>query len=1421
MGITGIVSAGDSFAPFYAETKSKVDPVLHQVQANSRGIYIIGFRAPPLAMYDGRDPRFAAIARNANGRLDVSSSAARAYVDHLRQQQQQFLSKFSASVGRNVTPRNPQFQFQHAFNGMVLELSPAELEVVRRDPEVVHLEGYTEYALDTDVGPQWIGAPAIWDGSATPNGFSSRGEGIVIGVIDSGANLGSPSFTATDLDGYTHTNPLGAGNYLGWCNPTHPNHNPTRDICNSKVIGGWDFSDNQITGTNREAAGFEDENGHGSHTAGTAGGNKRNAVINGVAVQVQGVAPRANLVIYDACYTNAAGNGLCGNDATLASINQAVADGVVDVINYSISGGAQPWVEANSLAFLAAHNAGIFVSASAGNSGPGAATVAHNEPWVATVAASTHGRVTFGFPFSLTTPSDPTTTDMWTRTGANPPLNNTLPLVDVPVIKSPTFDNASNNDGCAAFPADTFSRGGTRGIALIHWRNGASACGTVARANAAVAAGADAVVFIPETIGSLNAAGGANAPVFVVLRGSDKDALLSAVDGAPTSAEGGIPDAGQAFLGGGDSMANFSSRGPNTFDFLKPDVSAPGVQILAAVARWNTLTAPGSLNPALNDAVGLLNGTSMSSPHNAGAAALVKAVNRSWRPMQIKSALMTTGTDELLKEDEQTPADPFDFGAGRIDVSRAVQAGFLMDETGANFAAANPATGGDPSALNLPSFQKQSCVGVCTFPRTVRGTRSGVTWTASIEGLPAGVASVSPASISPTPTANTSFTLSVDSQLLPANQWSFGFLVWTPSNPALPVKRMPIVVRAASPRLQASETSVEALLAEQETAEDIFSSSFEAGETPRTLNPSSASFQLTLSNAGNPTLNWTYATGLQPATVLNQGPQLGNGFRGSEHNSSEANTGYAADDFDLLTPGRVTFLRSDGFVLPNGSPLTASNSINFRIYADANGSPAGAPRPNGINVGDLPVWSASLPANTPGISFNAGGTVGNISLDLQTAGLTAPVLPAGKYWVLVYPNLPGSGSGATGNPLWAAAIVGIGAPLNGLAPLVRGGTATSNWAIPSLAGAPGPGPVSGFSMRVNADVTCGASWLSVDTPSGSLGLAESQQVNLTVDSAGLAQGVYRALACFSSNSLEPTVVVAVEMTVASTDTNPTVQVAVSPTTVNNLTASQLTFTLGNSSITPLTSSAPFEVSLPAGLEIANPSGAATTCPSGSVSATAGGPLISLAAGAQLAPASTCLVQVNVRSSTIGTYLIEVPAGALQTNPGGGSNQDAASATLTVRAPIFPEPYCSVAFPDGIEPISLVDFAGINNVSPATIGAGGALQDFTAITGTLAAGASATMRVKGNTDGAFSSAVRAYIDWNGNGLFTDAGEAFNVGTLTNSTGEDAVEASASITVPAGTAPGNKRLRVIKQFNAVSGPCNTAGYGQAEDYTLTVN
>ncbi|WP_293872033.1 T9SS type A sorting domain-containing protein [Flavobacterium sp.] len=158
---------------------------------------------------------------------------------------------------------------------------------------------------------------------------------------------------------------------------------------------------------------------------------------------------------------------------------------------------------------------------------------------------------------------------------------------------------------------------------------------------------------------------------------------------------------------------------------------------------------------------------------------------------------------------------------------------------------------------------------------------------------------------------------------------------------------------------------------------------------------------------------------------------------------------------------------------------------------------------------------------------------------------------------------------------------------------------------------------------------------------------------------------------------------------------------------------------------------------------------------------------------------------------------------------------------------FPLPYCGpMTYTSNVEPITLVNFAGINNSTSALVGLDNgttiiAHEDYTAISGNVTAGSSYTITLKGNTDGNFTTYLRVYVDWNHNNNFTDAGESYDIGTIANSTGADAIQLVGNITVPPTAMTGNTRMRVIKRFGAYGTSCQTGtGYGQAEDYTLVV-
>src|SRR5690606_38722204 len=156
----------------------------------------------------------------------------------LQTRQQQHLSRIERVLNRGLRVDR---RYRHANNGFSIWLTDAEaLRVAKlRDVRQVELD-YAD-GLATDAGPERINAPAVWEGLI--GGIQqTRGEGLVIGVLDTGINFGHPSLAATVADGFIHTNPLGSGNFLGWCDPAHPLHDAAY-VCTDKLIGAWDYTD--------------------------------------------------------------------------------------------------------------------------------------------------------------------------------------------------------------------------------------------------------------------------------------------------------------------------------------------------------------------------------------------------------------------------------------------------------------------------------------------------------------------------------------------------------------------------------------------------------------------------------------------------------------------------------------------------------------------------------------------------------------------------------------------------------------------------------------------------------------------------------------------------------------------------------------------------------------------------------------------------------------------------------------------------------------------------------------------------------------------------------------------------------------------------------------------------------------------------
>lgn len=781
--------------------------------------YIVRLKDQPIATYDGsvagleatnpqiaKKSLFKTLAKSKKSpqqirnelRLDLQAPEVVAYSNYLAGKQQAFLTRAKSKLGNlDVT-----YQYKTAFNGMAVRLTQDEAKALSAFADVAYIEREKIEHLATDTGPIHIGATQTWQGEG--QSATNMGEGVIIGVLDTGVNTDHGSFADVGADGYDHTNPWGAGVYVGDC------AGDFASLCNDKLIGVRSYAsitdsyDNtEVFGDNPPAKNGEDYGGHGSHTASTAGGNillnvplvdqevgeEEGDGVNTTGFefgQISGVAPHANIVSYQICHGGDSGDTYsgCPGAAILAALDDAVADGV-DVINYSISGGGDPWLSSSEQGFLAAQEAGVFSSVSAGNSGPDAYTTNKNAPWYTVVGASTHGReVAFEKEIGGFTGGD---TELAAIEGKSASGG-----ITASIVWAGDYTNSNDPEGDPAqclepFPADTFD-----GEIVVCDRG---AIARVAKAINAEAGGAGGFV-----LGNIT--GGANSvtnDVYVVpgihISAENGNALrdwLASGEGHTATITAAT---GELKIGQADDMAGFSSRGANNTvpDIMTPSVTAPGVSIYAAYSDQQF--GHDSTGPATAD-YAFLQGTSMSAPHVAGAGAVLKSAHPTWTPDQIRSALMLTATTDVRKEDGVTPADVFDMGSGSIRVNLADKTGLIMNETAANYTAANPAEGGDPKTLNIPSVSNASCVGLCDWTRTVTATAAG-TWTVAGTSISDGlVITATPATFTLAEGESQTIAISVDAVAAESDVWSFGHVVMT--SDVHPMARIPVSVIASN-----------------------------------------------------------------------------------------------------------------------------------------------------------------------------------------------------------------------------------------------------------------------------------------------------------------------------------------------------------------------------------------------------------------------------------------------------------------------------------------------------------------------------------------------------------------------------------------------------------------------------------------------
>nr|WP_245653095.1 S8 family serine peptidase [Herbidospora sakaeratensis] len=633
-----------------------------------------------LAAYKGGVSGYAATSPSATGKgLDPDSAAAEKYVKHIEAVENKFLAALPGEVaGAKVGQK-----LRTVYGGVALTVPENEAKDLLKLPGVaaVQRDGL-EKPLSTDESEAIDATPVYNSLGGAPN----SGKGVIVGILDSGLWPEHPMMA--DKPGLP-TPPAKADGTPRTCDFGDNPLTPAADVfvCNNKLIGGQPFLDtyNIVVGGDVYPDSARDSNGHGTHTATTAAGGPV-ADANPLGISrgaTHGIAPAAHVSVYKVC-----GAEGCYQTDSAAAVGQAILDGV-DVINFSISGGANPYTDPVELAFLDAYAAGVFVAASAGNSGPGAATTDHRSPWVTTVAANTQKRT---FESTITfSGGGPTIKGASITAG----IASALPVVRA---SAPPYSDAlcltPAPPGLFTGKIVACERGPNRVLKGFSVRQG----------------GAAGMILYNSTPLDIMTDNHWLPTVHIDKPATDVLlAHLAATPGATASFTQGTKTNWQR-----DVITTFSSRGPGG-DFLKPDVTAPGLHILAG----HTPTPESPLEGPPGNLYQVIAGTSMSSPHVAGAAALVFAANPGWTPGQVKSALETTARTNVTKQDRVTPADPFDMGGGRIDLSQAYNSVLTIDETAADFAisADDPLNRID---LNIPSVNAPTMPGQITTTRTVK-----------------------------------------------------------------------------------------------------------------------------------------------------------------------------------------------------------------------------------------------------------------------------------------------------------------------------------------------------------------------------------------------------------------------------------------------------------------------------------------------------------------------------------------------------------------------------------------------------------------------------------------------------------------------------------------------------------------------------
>ncbi|OEL35929.1 Subtilisin-like protease SBT1.7 [Dichanthelium oligosanthes] len=700
----------------------------------------------------------------------------------------------------SVAPKMMLYAYDTVLHGFSARLTPQEAEDLACVEGVLAVNPEARYELHTTRTPEFLGIAGAGGGAQGMFPQSGTAADVVVGVLDTGVWPESRSYDDAGL----------AEVPSFWKGQCMAGAGFNSSACNRKLVGARFFNKGYEAAmgpmdTDRESRSPRDDDGHGTHTSSTAAGAPvPDASLFGFASgTARGMAPRARVAVYKVCWL-----GGCFSSDILAGMDAAVADGC-GVLSLSLGGGAADYSrDSVAIGAFAAMEQNVLVSCSAGNSGPGSSTLSNVAPWITTVGAGTLDR---DFPAYVVLGNGKNYTGVSLYSG------KPLPSTPLPIIYAANASSSTAGNLCMP---GTLTPEKVAGKIVICDR-GVSA--RVQKGFVVRDAGAAGMVLSNTAANGQELVADAHLLPAAGVGEREGMAIKSYVASDPNPTATIMVAGTQVDVHPSPVVAAFSSRGPNmvTPEILKPDIIAPGVNILAA---WTGKAGPTGL-AADTRRVGfnIISGTSMSCPHVSGLAALLRSAHPEWSPAAVRSALMTTayatysGGSPLLDAATGATGTPFDYGAGHVDPSRAVDPGLVYDISDAEYldflcalkysttmiaAVARSRDFGcaenrtySVGSLNYPSFSvtfstangdggESSAAATVTHTRTLTNVGGAGTYKVSTSVSGAAAQGVAVA-VEPTELAFTSagekksYTVRFTSRSQPSGTSGFGRLVWS------------------------------------------------------------------------------------------------------------------------------------------------------------------------------------------------------------------------------------------------------------------------------------------------------------------------------------------------------------------------------------------------------------------------------------------------------------------------------------------------------------------------------------------------------------------------------------------------------------------------------------------------------------------